>query len=143
MWNAFRNCRKACEWRYVKELVPLSRDHKLSFGTLIHECLEIWHRDGRLRDVLDHIDGAMPDRGFDQSQKADWHLATAMMKGYAARYVSEEFDVVALEKTFESRITNPATNTRKARATSPPSQWAAWGMRLSGSPVAPFHRRSR
>jgi len=43
MWSLFRNCRKACEWRYIQELVPLERDHNLAFGTVIHKCLEIWH----------------------------------------------------------------------------------------------------
>ena len=44
MWSLFRNCRKACDWRYQRELVPLERNHNLNFGSLIHECLEIWHR---------------------------------------------------------------------------------------------------
>ena len=109
MWSLFRNCRKACEWRYIHEVVPLERDHNLSFGSLIHECLEIWHRDRDLPAVLDHIDRACPGRAQDEREQRDWHLATAMMKGYAARYPTEEFEVVALEKTFEGKIVNPAT----------------------------------
>jgi len=31
------------------------------------------------------------------------------MKAYAARYAAEEFEVVALEKTFQGPIVNPAT----------------------------------
>jgi len=108
-WNAFRNCRKACEWRYVRELVPIGRDQALSFGTLIHTCLEMWHGGSGLEEVLDFIDASLPNRMQDESERSDWHLATAMMTGYAARYPSEEFDVVALEKTFEGRIVNPAT----------------------------------
>ena len=100
MWSLFRNCRKACDWRYLHELVPLERDHNLSFGSLIHECLEIWHRDRDLERVLDHIDRACSNRAQDERELRDWHLATAMMKGYAARYSTEEFEVVALEKTF-------------------------------------------
>ena len=109
MWSLFRNCRKACEWRYVKELVPLSRDHNLSFGSLIHECLEKWHRSRDLSVVLEHIDKSFPNRFADDAQKSDWHLATAMMQSYAARYPVEEFDVVFLEKTFEGKIINSAT----------------------------------
>ena len=26
MWSLFRNCRKAVDWRYLQQLVPLSRD---------------------------------------------------------------------------------------------------------------------
>ena len=45
----------------------------------------------------------------DEGIRKDWHLARAMMTGYAARYPREEFAVVALEKTFEGPIINPAT----------------------------------
>lgn len=109
-WNAFRNCRKACEWRYVRELVPIGRDQALSFGTLIHTCLEMWHNGRGLEAVLDFIDASLPNRAQDEPERSDWHLARAMMTGYAARYSSEDFDVVALEKTFDGVITNPATD---------------------------------
>lgn len=82
MWNLFRNCRKACDWRYIRELVPIQRDHNLSFGSLAHECLEKWHRSRDLSAVLDHIDRSFSNRHGDDGQKADWHLATAMMTGY-------------------------------------------------------------
>ncbi len=110
MWSLFRNCRKACDWRYQRELVPLERDRNLNFGSLIHECLEIWHRDRDLKQVLDFIDRACPNRAQEDREQRDWHLATAMMKGYAARYQTEEFEVVALEKTFKGKIVNPATH---------------------------------
>lgn len=109
MWSKFRNCRKACEWRYIKELVPLEHAPCLYFGAAIHDCLELWHRHRDLDRVLDHINTTYPERIGDEKQRADWHLATAMMKGYAARYPEEDFRIVALEKTFESKIVNPAT----------------------------------
>ncbi len=109
MWNMFRNCRKACDWRYVKELVPIQRDHNLMFGSLIHECLEKWHTCRDITQVLEHIDRSLACRAQDESQMADWHLATAMMKSYAKRYETEEFEVVFLEKTFAGKIKNPVT----------------------------------
>lgn len=109
MWSLFRNCRKAVEWRYVEHLSPIERAHSLAFGSLIHECLEIWHRHRDFSLVLDHIDRSCPERLHDGAQKRDWHLATAMMRAYAERYAAEEFEVVALEHLFEGPITNPAT----------------------------------
>ncbi len=109
MWSLFRNCRKAFEWRYLQELVPLERDRNLALGTVIHQSLEIWHSTGNLEAVLDTIDRAYPNRDQQADEKRDWHLATAMMRGYAARYADEEFEVVALEKTFAGKIVNPAT----------------------------------
>ena len=109
MWSLFRNCRKACEWRYIRELVPLEREHSLSFGAVIHKCLELWHGGRDLGPVLDFIDRTYVNRTQEDDQKRDWHLASAMMKGYAACWPVEEFMVVALEKTFEGGIVNPAT----------------------------------
>jgi hypothetical protein len=109
MWNLFRNCRKAAHWRYVLELVPLEKDRHLSFGSLIHECLELWHRTRDLAAALDVIDRAFPNRAQEEDQRRVWHLATAMMRGYAARYAQEDFEVVALEKSFEGEILNPDT----------------------------------
>ena len=41
MWSLFRNCRKACEWRYIHELVPLEQDHNLAFGTFIISTIRL------------------------------------------------------------------------------------------------------
>ncbi len=109
MWSLFRNCRKAFEWRYLQELVPLEKDRNLALGTVIHQSLEVWHSTRQLDAVLDAVDRAYPSRNQEADQKRDWHLATAMMRGYAARYAEEEFEVVALEKTFAGKIVNPAT----------------------------------
>jgi len=118
MWSLFRNCRKAAWWRYIEKLVPLERDRNLRFGSLIHECLEHWHRntepfqwnvEQRLAAVLSHIDASCSKRAHDDEQQRTWHLATAMMKGYAATYPVEAFEVVALEMPFEGEITSPRT----------------------------------
>ena len=110
MWNLFRNCRKAADWRYLKELVPLEKDQHLSFGSLIHGCLEIWHQSRDLAAVLDRVDRACANRAQAEEQRRVWHLATAMLRGYAARYPQEDFQVVAIEKAFEGEIINPETN---------------------------------
>lgn len=110
MWSLFRNCRKAAHWRYVLELVPLEKDRNLSFGSLIHTCLETWHGTRDLGAALEHVDKACVNRAQDEEQRRVWHLATALMKGYAARYATEEFEVVALEKAFEGEIINPETS---------------------------------
>lgn len=115
MWNLFRNCRKACYWRYLKHLVPIDRDPNLAFGSLIHQALEQWHRDRSLPAVLVHIDRSYPKRTQDMRQKQAWHLATAMMKAYEARYPVEDFEVVALEKEFRGKIINPATGRTSRR----------------------------
>ena len=109
MWSLFRNCRKAVDWRYQQRLVPLQRDRNLHFGSLIHECLQVWHQRRDLDEVLALIDRLCPNHLQDDNQRRDWHLAIAMMKAYAAQYAAEDFEVIALEKNFEGPIVNPAT----------------------------------
>lgn len=110
MWSLFRNCRKACEYRYALALVPNEKDPNLSFGSLIHECLQRWHGNRDLSEAFDFIDGACANRTSDDSVRKDWHLARAMMAGYATRYPAEEFTVIELERTFEGPIINPETD---------------------------------
>ena len=109
MWRSFRDCRKACDWRYFQQLVPLEKARSLAFGSIIHNCLEIWHGNQNLSDVLDHIGHTYINRVADEKEKADWHLALAMMTGYARIYPEENFEVVALEKEFCGPIINPET----------------------------------
>ncbi len=109
MWSLFRNCRKAVEYRYVLGLTPNGKDPNLNFGALIHDCLQLWHQCRDLDAVIALIDRACAARVSDEHVHRDWHLARAMMRGYAARYPEEEFEVVALEKTFEGPIVNPVT----------------------------------
>ena len=89
MWSLFRNCRKAAQYRYVLDLVPIERDRNLTFGSLVHEALETWHRTRDLAATLDHVDRACANRAQNEEQRKTWHLATAMLRGYAARYPSE------------------------------------------------------
>ena len=112
MFSLFRNCRMACKLRYIDFLVSLSSDPNLRFGSAIHKFLECWHAHRDLPQVLDQIDRTYPNRAGDDDQRRDWHLATAIMSGYAARYPDEEFEVVELEKTFEGEIINPATGAK-------------------------------
>ena len=109
MWSLFRNCRKAVDWRYLQLLVPLQRDRNLHFGSIIHECLQAWHQRRDLDEVLAIIDRLCANRLQDDNQRRDWHLANAIMRAYAARYATDDFEIVALEKAFEGPIVNPAT----------------------------------
>lgn len=109
MWRLFRDCRRRCRYRYFDHLVPKKKATALRFGSLIHECLELWHTHGDLELVLDHIDRACLERAGDEQLTSMWHLARAMMTGYVRRYPREDFEVVAIEETFEGAIVNPET----------------------------------
>ncbi len=108
-WQSYRNCPRACAWRYLDELAPIERSMNLRVGTLVHRCLESWHTTGDLVAVLEIIDRACAPRMGDAEVKGAWHLATAMMMGYAMRYPQETFTVMTLEQTFAGPLINPET----------------------------------
>ena len=108
-WRTFQTCRKACQWRYLEGLVPLGRDPALALGSLVHQGLECWHREGNLAGVLTTLDAACQTRQQAPEIHTAWLMATAMLTGYALRYPVEEFTVVALERVLQGAILNPAT----------------------------------
>jgi len=111
--NTFRNCPRKYKNRYLDNLRPRERAEALSFGSVIHTAIELWYRssntESRLRDVLAYIDDAFENRVVDSNRMVQWHLATAMIRGYAERYATEEFEIVEVEKEFVGEIRNPDT----------------------------------
>ena len=59
--------------------------------------------------MLDFIDRSFPERATDENQQANWHLARAIMTGYASRYATEDFTIIEIEKSFTGKIRNPDT----------------------------------
>lgn len=112
MWQQFITCRKSYEWRYVHGLAPKDRAEALSFGSVIHECLEAWHGDNELSKVKTIIDSAYPGRDVDDNEKRNWHYASAMMEAYTRRYPDEKLNTIALERQFEGPIINPHSGYR-------------------------------
>lgn len=111
--NTFRNCPRKYKNRYLDNLRPRERTEALSFGSVMHTSIELWYRSGsaksRLSDVLAYIDAVFENRVVNPNATALWHLATAMMRGYARRYETEGFEVVEVEKEFVGEIRNPDT----------------------------------
>jgi hypothetical protein len=111
--NTFRNCPRKYKNRFLDKLRPLERAEALSFGSVIHTAIELWYRsqeaESRLRDVLTYIDDAFENRLVEPNLMVQWHLAMAMIRGYAKRYANEEFEVVEVEKEFVGEIRNPDT----------------------------------
>jgi hypothetical protein len=119
-------CPKKQWFRYELGLVPTTeRETTLSFGSLIHACLELWHApdsfipDERLSAIRHAINLAYSGRNEDEKQKELWHYATAMMRGYCEKYPAEgeKFNVVAVEKFAHGPIQNPRLRRGKSYKT--------------------------
>jgi hypothetical protein len=114
--NTFRNCPRRYKHRYIDCLQPREKPEAFSFGAIIHGAIELWYRSSadsdRVWAVLDYLDQQFPERSGDESLRSAWHLARAMITGYAARYPIEDFEVVEVEKSFTGEIRNPNTGRR-------------------------------
>jgi hypothetical protein len=113
MIQLFKKCRMACNYRYIQGLYKKDQDYKLWFGSLIHECLKIWHSGEGIEPVLIHINEKCTinhDDFEDEEEykaakldaKKTWHYATALMTAYANRYAVEPFTINALEEEFDA-----------------------------------------
>jgi len=111
-WSHFRDCRKKAFWRFVERLEPLDLGWNLGFHGLFVKCLALWHESKNLRQVLDHVDAECVARDGDPDEQRAWHLASAMMTGYARHYADGELDVIAIDKPCLSDIVNPATGAK-------------------------------
>ncbi|MBW2093313.1 MAG: PD-(D/E)XK nuclease family protein [Deltaproteobacteria bacterium] len=109
MWSTFLHCERRAYWRYIREMVPVRLDDALTFGSLIHECLASWYKDGSSESVLALIDDNYTERHYDATARKHWHYARAMMLAYMNRYVLDNWGVVAIEHEFDQPLKNPAT----------------------------------
>ncbi len=111
--NCFRNCPRKFKHRYLDQLRHPEKPEAQAFGSAIHAALELWYslapEGERLLPVLDFADRLYPNHAGDPAVKAAWQLARAMLVGYATRYATEEFEIIAVEKEFEGEIRNPDT----------------------------------
>jgi hypothetical protein len=108
--SSFLNCRKLYKYRYIDELVPITKDKNLKLGNDIHNFLADWHRYNDRFNLIDTIDNYYKNKEQNEDNKSNYNLAKVMMLSYIERYPSEEFIPVVLEETFENNIINPSTN---------------------------------
>lgn len=97
----FRSCQRKYFFAHVKKRKSAHESEVLRFGTLVHEALEVWWRTCDLDAALDAMAG--------ESDPFDLARAEALMIGYHVRWLGEPFEVVAVEKEFESPLVNPDT----------------------------------
>lgn len=109
MWSTFRDCRRRCFWRYIREISPVEPpSDALRIGSLVHAALEVWYREHDAAAALGVVDDARPQGTGDDCMRP-WHYAAAMVRNYLRRYAVETFEIVDVEYQFEAPIVNPDT----------------------------------
>lgn len=122
MRSAFKRCRYAWHFRYMRRLEPKIAAPQLRFGTLLHTALEHYYIPGVKR-------GPHPARIFERAyakefrdanalgfkdEDGKWHdalsLGVDMLEHYVEHYGSEEeWEVLHTEVTFEQPVFMPET----------------------------------
>jgi hypothetical protein len=101
--KTFLNCRQEYSHRYLqlieKDIAPGAA---LWIGSLIHACLEMWYRGQSLGEIIDFIYAS-------RDGSSNWIQCEAIMTAYAARYPTEEFEVVKVEDEWRGPLINPET----------------------------------
>jgi len=104
--STFRDCRQKYKHRYI-DLIEKDRPPAapLWIGTVVHDCLEMWHRGEPLGEIIDYLD----DLRTEDNTK-NWVQCVAIMQAYARTYPTEDsFEILELEEVFRGPLVNPET----------------------------------
>ena len=107
MLSTFRNCRKACKFRYNDGLKPLETSKALRYGSMTHSALEIFHLSRSPTKVGDYIDTYYKENP--NLDTTEFTITKAMMDAYCKKYEKEDFEVIWIEKDFEGPIIDMKT----------------------------------
>jgi len=136
LWQTFQRCEKRAEWQYIHRLRPKKIPEPLEFGTLFHQCMEIWYGRhqlpeafrapemifGIIQKTIDDYyprwsEAVEPETGIIKKDDAESFrhlrsrlLMTAMIHAYIRKYPEEPWRILAIEKEFRVPIRNPETN---------------------------------
>jgi len=128
MRRTFTQCRRKYFFVYPERLSPIVTAPPLSFGQLVHDCLEDFHINKNV--LFDHVmnaweikhhaevDAAAGSNEYadvDHDKIADLRkLATGMMQGYVQRYANDlnTWRILACEKPFRYPISTFKSGTR-------------------------------
>lgn len=104
----FCTCRKSFKFRYINRIEPLRSSDALSFGKLIHSCLEAHYNKKPYAGIINENN---PDGTHYNA------LAHAMMAGYVNRYHEDDAGTKILNTEFpyECPIVNPKTRRRSRK----------------------------
>lgn len=99
-----RRCFREHQYAYELGFRPITKEHALAFGTLIHTALEAWWRAAAVSD--NRLTSALATLPLD-IDPFELARATVMIEGYDARWKDEPFEVVAVEAEFRAPLIHP------------------------------------
>lgn len=108
--ETFNQCPAKYKFQYV-ERIKVSRSKDAVFGTLIHECLKLFHEPGRpiplSEDELLKYFTEKWDPGIysdEQEEAFAFHQGIGILKNYYLQNQGQDFNILNLETRFEAPI---------------------------------------
>jgi len=104
--QTFRRCPLKFKFEYIDK-IPAPKSKEALFGTLVHNALKMMHEPGLLipteEEILKFIANNWNPSIYESEQESSLAFAQAikMMKDYYAKNYPAQFNVVALETSFE------------------------------------------
>lgn len=99
--RSFRSCPRLHHLSYGLSYRPAIEPDTLRFGKLVHLGLEAWW----LTKSMDAVYAALAG----ESDPFEFAKAQVILEGYDARWRDEPIETLAVEKQFETQLTNPMT----------------------------------
>lgn len=102
-----RRCLKAYEYRYVRKLRKRVKSRSLIVGSLVHECLEMYFRDGYYQPAITAWKQGEFKRMFAEEQALHRDvisLVKHLMRGYIRNWKDLGLKMLWVEKEFEVEI---------------------------------------
>lgn len=117
--QAFKRCRQRHQWGSVEGLRSPRSKPALEFGTIIHDCMQVFYQPGRKRGprpattfkklIKEHGDFKMAeyDEHDNKTARDASELGLAMMEAYYEEYGDDEdIAIIAPEMPFRTRLTD-------------------------------------
>ncbi len=115
--DTFTTCPAKYKFQYVKQIkAPKSKE--AIFGTLIHECLRLFHEPARLapssqEDLLKYFTEKWDSSIYQDSQEESFafHKGVEILKNYQDQNQGKNFNIVNLETRFEVPVSENGIKT--------------------------------
>lgn len=102
-----RRCLKAYHYRYIRKLQRRVKSRPLIVGSLVHECLEMWFRDGHYMPAITKWKDGEFKKMFVEEQALHSDvvpLAKQLIRGYIKNWESTGLEMVWVEKEFRVEV---------------------------------------
>ena len=113
--DSFTNCPAKYKFQYI-DRIKTPKSKEAVFGTLIHECLKLFHQPGRPTPLEDELLRWFADKWNsdvypnEQEESFAFHEGITLLKRYFQQNQGADFNIIDLETPFEASISDGQEN---------------------------------